>query len=136
MLKFIVGLKGAGKTKEIVALANEACEVSNGSVVFIEKGNKLMHEVTHKVRLVDTKEFDINDAACLYGMVAGMLASNRDITHIYIDSALKICNNDVEMLTVLAEKLNDLSEKHNITIVATNSIDKADLPEATQKYVY
>ncbi|MBR5514928.1 MAG: hypothetical protein IKU52_01845 [Clostridia bacterium] len=135
MLKFIVGLKGAGKTKEIVALANEACENSNGSVVFIEKGNKLMHEVNHKVRLVDTKEFDINDAACLYGLVAGMYASNHDITHIYIDSALKICNNDVEMLSVLAEKLNDLSEKQNITIVATNSIAKEDLPEATQKYV-
>ena len=135
MLKFIVGLKGAGKTKEIVALANEACETSNGSVVFIEKGNKLIHEVAHKVRLVDTKEYDINDAACLYGLVAGMFASNRDITHIYIDSALKICNNDVEMLAILAEKLNDLSEKYCITIVATNSIDKEDLPEATQKYV-
>lgn len=135
MLKFIVGLKGTGKTKEIVALANDACETSKGSVVFIEKGDKLMHEVSHKVRLVDTKEFDINDAACLYGMVAGMIASNRDITHVFIDSALKICNNDLEMLKILADKLNDLSEKNGIVIVATNSINKEDLPAETQKYV-
>lgn len=135
MLKFIVGLKGAGKTKEIVAMANAACETSNGSVVFIEKGNKLMHEVNHQVRLVDTEEFDIQDAPCLYGLVAGMYASNHDITHIFIDSALKICKDDLAMLEVLAEKLNDLSEKFGITIVATNSIAKEDLPESAQKYV-
>lgn len=135
MLKFIVGLKGAGKTKEIVAQANTAVAETKGCVAFIEKGNKLMHELDKHIRLADTEEYMISDAAGLYGMVAGMYASNHDITHIFIDSALKICGNDVAALEVLADKLNSLSVKQDITIVATNSIAKEDLPESVVKYV-
>ena len=64
-----------------------------------------------------------------------MYASNHDITHIFIDSALKIIGNDVEKLAALAEKLNAFSEKNGVTVVATNSIAKEDLPESAQKYV-
>ena len=59
MLKLIVGVKGTGKTKEIISLANTAANESKGCVVFLEQGNKLRFDVTHKVRLVDTCEFDI-----------------------------------------------------------------------------
>ena len=135
MLKFIVGLKGAGKTKEIVAQANAAVAETNGCVAFIEKGNKLIHELDKHIRLADTEEYVVEDACTLYGMVAGMYASNHDITHIFIDSALKIIGNDVAALAELAEKLNAFSEKNGVSVVATNSIDKADLPESAQKYV-
>ena len=135
MLKFIVGLKGAGKTKEIVAQANAAVADTNGCVAFIEKGNKLIHELDKHIRLADTEEYMVADACTLYGMVVGMYASNHDITHIFIDSALKIIGNDVEALAELADKLNAFSVKNGINVVATNSIDKADLPESAQKYV-
>ena len=61
MLKLIIGAKGSGKTKTLIELVNNALKETKGSVVCIEKGDKLMHEVSHKVRLVNTKEFDIND---------------------------------------------------------------------------
>lgn len=135
MLKFIIGLKGAGKTKEIVAQANAAVKETNGCVAFIEKGTKLIHELDKNIRLVDTEEYGVENACALYGMVAGMYASNTDITHIFIDSALKIIGNDAEKLAKLADKINAFSEKYGVTVVATNSIDKADLPESAQKYV-
>ena len=135
MLKFIVGLKGAGKTKEIVAQANGAVASTNGCVAFIEKGNKLIHELNKRIRLADTEEYMVADGDTLYGMVAGMYASNHDITHIFIDSALKIIGNDVDALADLADKLNAFSTKHGVEIVATNSIAKEDLPESAQKYV-
>ena len=72
MLKLIVGVKGTGKTKEIISLANTAANESKGCVVFLEQGNKLRFDVTHKVRLVDTCEFDIADGQSLYGFVAGI----------------------------------------------------------------
>ena len=40
-----------------------------------------------------------------------------------------------EKLAKLADKINAFSEKYGVTVVATNSIDKADLPESAQKYV-
>lgn len=135
MLKFIIGLKGAGKTKEIVAQANTAVKETNGCVAFIEKGTKLIHELDKNIRLADTEEYGVENACSLYGMVVGMYASNHDITHIFIDSALKIIGNDAEKLAALAEKLNAFSEKNGVTVVATNSIEKADLPESAQKYV-
>ena len=135
MLKFIVGLKGAGKTKEIVAQANAAVKETNGCVAFVEKGTKLIHELDKKIRLVDTEEYGIANACSLYGLIVGMYASNTDITHIYVDSALKIIDNNVDSLVKLADKLNAFSEKNGVTIVATNSIAKEDLPESAHKYL-
>ena len=135
MLKFIVGLKGAGKTKEIVAQANAAVQATNGCVAFIEKSSKLIHELDKKIRLVETEDYAVANACSLYGMIVGMYASNTDITHIFVDSALKIIDNDVEALAVLADKLNAFSEKNGVVVVATNSIAKEDLPESAHKYL-
>ena len=45
MLKLIIGLKGSGKTKHLIELANKAVEVSPGNVVCIEKSNKRIFDV-------------------------------------------------------------------------------------------
>ena len=95
MLKLIVGLKGSGKTKTIVEMANAKLAETKGAVVFIEKGTKLIHEVKHQAKLLDTDEYLINNAAKLYGFVAGNYGSNFDVSDIFIDSALKICGNDM-----------------------------------------
>ena len=56
MVKLLIGKKGTGKTKKLIALANEAVAVSTGNVVVIEKGSKLTYDVTHKARLIDTEQ--------------------------------------------------------------------------------
>jgi Tfp pilus assembly ATPase PilU len=53
MIKFIVGLKGSGKTKTMIAMANEAAKTSKGNVVCVEKGLQLTYDLSHQVRLVD-----------------------------------------------------------------------------------
>lgn len=135
MLKLIVGVKGTGKTKELIALVNKATEETNGAVVCIEKGNKLMHEISYKTRLIDTEAYDITSAASLYGLAAGTYASNHDITHIFIDSALKICNNDLAAFEAFVECTGAFAEKNGIEVVMTSSIPAEDLPEATKKYL-
>ena len=50
MIKMLVGVKGTGKTKTLIAAANEALENSKGYVVCIEKGATLRHEISYKVR--------------------------------------------------------------------------------------
>ena len=37
MVKLIVGLKGSGKTKSLIQLANTAVDTSNGTVVCLER---------------------------------------------------------------------------------------------------
>ena len=57
MLSLIVGVKGTGKTKHLIDLTNKALAASSGSVVCLEKGNKLRYDIKHQVRLIDTSEY-------------------------------------------------------------------------------
>ena len=135
MISLIIGIKGTGKTKRIVSMANEALQTTNGSVVFVEKGNKLIHEVKHQARLVDTDEYAITDARSLYGFVTGIFASNHDVTDIFIDSALKICCNDMTEFVELITKLDKFSKDHNVNIVITSSIAPEALPDELAGYM-
>lgn len=133
MIKLFIGGKGSGKTKTLIELTNNATEASNGSVVCIEKGDKLKHEITYKARLIDTDAYGVCDAEALYGFIAGILASNNDITDIFVDSSLKICGNDVEAFEKMLPKLEKLSE--GVNIVMSSSIAVEEAPEGIKKYV-
>ena len=135
MVKLIIGLKGSGKTKTLITKVNEAIDASKGCVVCLEKGDKLRFDIKYQARLIDVTEYDIVDAHGLQGFVAGLHASNSDITHLFIDSALKICGNDVDSFTAFIDVLNAWAEKWNCEILVTSSIAEADLPESLKKYL-
>ncbi len=129
MLKLIVGLKGSGKTKTLIDLVNTKVNESAGSVVCLEKGNKLIHEVKYQARLIDTDEYAIDDAEEFYGFVAGILASNNDVTDLFIDSALKICKNDMNALVSFVRSVKELTDKKELNVVMTISAEVDSLPE-------
>ena len=135
MIKLIIGGKGSGKTKTLIDLVNNAALTTKGSVVCIEKGDKLNLDIIHKARLIDTDYYAVKDADALYGFIAGILASNSDITHIFVDSALKICGDDVAAFEEYVPAVEALAAKWNIEIVMTSSIAEADLPESLKKYL-
>ena len=135
MVKLIVGLKGTGKTKTLIAKVNEALDVSKGSVVCLEKGDKLRFDIKYQARLIDVMEYDIIDAHGLQGFVAGLYASNSDITHLFIDSALKICGNDVDAFADFVKVVDAWAAKWNVEVLMTSSISEADLPEGLKKYL-
>ncbi len=135
MIKLVVGLKGSGKTKTLIEKANAAAEETKGSVVCIEKGDKLIHEIKYQVRLVDTDEYNVTTAASLYGFIAGMYASNHDITNVFVDSALKICGNDMATFEQLVIELDKLTEKNSFDVFMTSSCTVESLPESIKKYI-
>jgi hypothetical protein len=69
-------------------------------------------------------------------MVCGILATNYDVKDLFIDSALKICGDDVAAWTLFVEKLNDICEKYEVQCTCTSSIAQADLPQALEKFVF
>ena len=135
MLKLIIGVKGTGKTKNLINLVNTAVENSQGDVVCIEKGTKLRYDVKYKARLIDVNEYFVADAQSLYGFVAGILASNHDVTDLFIDSALKICENDVAAFDKFVDEISALAEKLNVKIVMTSSIPAEEASETVKKYL-
>lgn len=136
MLSLIVGVKGTGKTKHLIDLTDKALQSSNGSVVCLEKGNKLRYDVKYQVRLIDTSEYYIEDGQALYGFVAGILASDHDITHLFIDSALKICKNNVEEFDVFLDECAKLAaQREGLDIVMTASIAVESVTDVMKKYI-
>ena len=132
MIKLFIGAKGSGKTKTLIELVNAAANESKGSVVCIEKGGKLRFDITSRARLIDTDDYAINDAEKLYGFIAGILASNRDITNIFIDSSLKICGDDVAAFEDLLSKVSKIST--DINLVMTASIAVEACPDSIKSY--
>lgn len=135
MLKLIIGVKGTGKTKALINLVNTASAESKGDVVCIEKGVKLRYDIKSTARLIDTEEYFIADTDALYGFIAGILASNHDITDLFVDSALKICNNDAAAFDGFVDLVAKLAEKLNVNIVMTSSIPAEEASEAVKKYL-
>ena len=135
MLKLIIGVKGTGKTKTLIAMVNEAVEKSEGTVVCIEKGVGLRFDVKYTVRLINTNDYLIFDAEALYGFVAGILASNHDVTDLFIDSALKICGDDVSGFDSFLDKVSALTDACKVDCFITSSIPEGEASETVKKYL-
>ena len=135
MLKLIIGVKGTGKTKTLISMVNEAVDASHGDVVCIEKGTKLRFDIKYQARLINTEEYYIEDAHALAGFIAGILASNHDVTDLFVDSALKICNNDIAAFEKMLLELDELIQKHDINLVITSSIPTEEASDIVKKYL-
>jgi len=135
MVKLIIGVKGTGKTKTLISMVNEAAEKSNGTVVCIEKGVELRFDIKYSARLINTNEYLIFDAEALYGFVAGILASNHDVTDLFIDGALKISNNDVAGFETFLKQVDELTNKLDVNVVITSSIPVEEASDIVKKYI-
>ena len=130
MVTLLIGKKGTGKTKKLIALANEAVAASAGNVVVIEKGAKLTYDVTHKARLIDTEQYLIEGYDMLFGFISGICAGNYDVTDILVDSTFKICPTGVDGVETFTKKLQELSEASSTNIVLLISAEESELPES------
>ena len=135
MLKLMIGVKGTGKTKALVNMVNEACEASKGHVLCLEKGVKLTYDVKHQARLINTNDYLVFDAQSLFGFISGIMASDHDVTDIFVDSAKKICNDDMVAFEKMVLELDELAQKVGVNIVMTASMPVEDATDVISKYV-
>jgi hypothetical protein len=135
MIRVIVGKKGSGKTKQVIEMINSAVDTEHGNVVCIEKGEKLMLDISHKIRLVEASEYDIADYTAMKGFISGLYAGNYDITHIFIDSLTKIIGAEVNFETEkFLDWLNAFSQKNGIKFTITISDEESLMSEGIKKY--
>ncbi len=135
MVELVIGLRGSGKTKIFFDKVNAASEASKGDVVCVEFGKKLTFNVNMNVRLIDVVDYGVSNGEELYGFICGIIASNYDISEIYIDSALKMCGNNIDDFEKFILRLSDRTDKYDIKCFITSSIAPEELPVSLSGYV-
>ena len=135
MIQVIMGLKGSGKTKKLIASINEAVASANGDVVCIEYGKKLTYDVNYRVRLVDSQEYGISNPDMLKGFLSGLHAGNFDITHVYIDNLYKTIGVDRAAGEEFILWCAEFAKTNNMEITVTVSDDPAEASEEIKKFL-
>ncbi len=135
MVQLIVGVKGTGKTKALINEVNRAAKESHGAVVCVEYGRKLTYDIKYQARLVDAKEYSINDSSTLYGFICGILAANYDVTEIFIDSALKICQDNIADFEDFVLKTDSITGRNNIKCIITASVEPDKVPSGIKNMI-
>lgn len=137
MVELIIGKKGTGKTKQLIESVNNAVNVAKGNVVFISNDtSRNMFDITTKVRMAETSEFDIKSYSEFLGFICGIISGNFDITNIFVDGIFKIVGTDsLDEFEDFLNRLDEMSAKFNISFVITLSIDAEIAPDYIKKYV-
>ena len=135
MIKVIMGLKGSGKTKQMIDSINETLAHAAGDVVCIEYGKKLTYDVNYRVRLVDSEEYGICNSDMLKGFLSGLHAGNFDITHVYIDNLYKTIGSDRAAGEEFVAWCAAFAEANKMNITMTISDDPALASEELKKYL-
>ena len=134
MIEIIAGLKGHGKTKILIQKVNDDIKLTKGTIVYLDKNNKHMYELSNQIRLIVVPEFNIENTDMFIGFIAGILSQDHDLDKIYLDSFLTTACIDGN-LDYAVGKLNVLSEKYDVDFVISASAEKDDMPESVQQYV-
>ena len=135
MFHVIMGLKGSGKTKKMIDGINAAVAQAQGDVVCIEYGKKLTYDINYRVRLVDSKEYGINNLDMLKGFLSGLHAGNFDITNVYIDNLYKTIGSDRAAGESFITWCAEFAQANNMNITITVSEDPAGVSEEVKKYL-
>lgn len=136
MVKVIIGLKGHGKTKQLIELVNEAVHNESGNVVCIERGQKLTYDINHKARLIDVSNYPITSFERLKAFICGMYSGNYDISHIFIDSLFKVAKSEsMEETENFLNWVDEFGTHNEIAFTITISAEPEKATKGMQKYI-
>jgi len=135
MVSVLMGVKGSGKTKQMIDLVNKEVANANGAIVCIEHGKKLTYDIKHSVRLIDSVPYDIRSYQVLRGFITGLYAGNYDIHHVFIDSLFKVSgNSDMAECEKFLEWCESFGGANNIDFIISISAERDSASEGMTKY--
>ena len=136
MVQLILGKKGKGKTKIILDMVNKEVNDAKGNIVYLDKSMGHMYELNNKVRLINVLDYEIANADEFIGFIRGIVSQDHDLEQIYFDSFLKIAQLEAsDRIEEVVAELDQISDKYGFKIVASVSLDEAELPDALKSKV-
>ena len=136
MVKLIMGLKGSGKTKQLIELINAAAKDEAGNVVCIEPKRDMSYNIHYNIRLIDAQEYDLHSYEMFRGFISGLYAGNYDISQVFIDNLCKTIGVDVDAETEkFLNWLERFSEKNSVKFTVTITADESLATEGMRNYL-
>lgn len=135
MIQLIVGEKGKGKTKQLLDKVNTEIKTAKGSIVYIDKSIRHMHDLSNKVRLINIKDYPVENCDGFVGFLCGILSADNDIEQIYLDSFLTLAHLEGQDITAVIDKIVGISNMTKADFILSVSVDEKDLPENAKPYV-
>ncbi|HHU74800.1 MAG TPA: twitching motility protein PilT [Clostridiales bacterium] len=135
MIQIIAGEKGKGKTKILIEKANTEVNTAKGSIVYLDKSNKHMYELSNKIRLINVRDYLIENQNEFIGFICGINSCDHDIEAIYFDSFLKIAFVNDENIEAIFKKLERISEQFQTDFIISISMNENQFPESVKKYI-
>ena len=128
MVKLLVGHKGSGKTKQMIDIANDAIETSRGSIIVINKNQRLMYDLKDRIRVICMEDFEhVTNSDEYIGFLYGIISSDHDIETIFIDSILKHADFKMSDLPEFIDRLKDISKNYGMNFVVSISAEKEEM---------
>lgn len=136
MIELIVGEKGTGKTKILMAKANDDIKVTGGNTVYLDINNKHMYELSHRIRLLNVQEYNIHSSDRFLGFIYGVISQDYDLDKMFLDNFMSIaCIDTIDEAETIIKELAQISEKAEIDFVISLTAKKDDLPDSLKEYV-
>ena len=135
MIQIFSGEKGKGKTKILIEKANTEVRTAKGSIVYLDKSNKHMYELSNKIRLENVRDYFIENQSEFIGFICGIISGNHDVQAIYLDSFLKIAYVNDENLESVFSKLEKIAEAFHVDFIISISLNENQLPKNFKKNV-
>ena len=136
MVRLIMGVKGSGKTKQLIELINNAAKDEPGNVVCIEANRTMTYDIHYHIRLIDAQEYNLDSDELFRGFISGLYAGNYDISHVFIDNLCKTIGREVDKDTEnFLNWLDAFGEKNNIKFTVTISADLSLATDGMQKFL-
>lgn len=136
MIRLVAGDIGAGKTKELIKMANANLKTTKGHIVYIDLDSSHMYDLRHEIRYINISDYPIDEYHEFFGFMCGILSEDNDISEIYADGLLKqahiekIGNSD-ELLA----KLKKLSDKFDVRFVFSLNCSDCEIPDFLKDYL-
>lgn len=136
MVRLIMGVKGSGKTKQLIELINNAAKDEPGNVVCIEADSTMTYDIHYHIRLIDAHEYKLNSYEVFRGFISGLYAGNYDISHVFIDNLCKTVGVDNPSQTEnFLVWLDKFGEKNGIKFTVTISADPSEATDGMLRFL-
>ncbi|MFV0342021.1 MAG: twitching motility protein PilT [Anaerocolumna sp.] len=135
MIQIISGEKGKGKTKILIDKANKAAREVKGNVVYLDKNNKHMYELSNKIRLINVKDYYIENCSEFIGFVCGIISQDHDLETVFLDSFLNIAHLEGQEISQILKKLEQIGKDYKIDFVLSISMNEKSFPDTIKEKV-